>query len=386
MTREVSKWFHEREGELFSTDEHPFDREEIVPVINDSVDPVQQVNIDSGRYMGVIEYTEHSGWYEYIRWDDISGEVTIGVCAQCVKEADNVSEVTFTIGEDTSVSEKKIENHYRTSHGVVPEDIETGATLLDGTTINGNEAIHTGMDGSGSGVDADFVRGRVGAPTSTWLDGTVRELGNIVDEVGTKGELFDAYGVGVDANNSLWQTENTNQSLYKIEPSTGNTITQIGTPVNPWGVAVAPNGSLWFSNRGGDKIYETTTSGNTQTNFASASTNPSGIGVDSNSCIWYVDDAGIQKSNQNGSATLQFTTGAFSPGLSVGNGDCIWISANTTIYKYDQTGSEVKSYPSEVGGTDSDGCGVKLDDEDLWVVYRNDDSIRRIQSGVTKFE
>jgi len=48
MTRKVANWFHEREGELFTIDETPFSRDEIVGVVNDSVDPVQQVSAHTG--------------------------------------------------------------------------------------------------------------------------------------------------------------------------------------------------------------------------------------------------------------------------------------------------------------------------------------------------
>lgn len=159
MIQKVANWFHEREGELFTKQETPFSRDEIVNVVNDSVDPVQQVATDGERYYGIIEYNEHTGWYEYTRYDDALGKVSMGVCAKCVQQSESTNEVSRTIGDDIDIAQKKFENHYSDEHTVKPDEIETGATLLSGTTINGNEVIHLGMDGSGSGVDADKILG-----------------------------------------------------------------------------------------------------------------------------------------------------------------------------------------------------------------------------------
>jgi len=169
---EYAEWFMKREGELFTQDELPFDRQEVVRVVNDSVDPVQQIQVDGVKYIGVIKYAEHSGWYEYTRWDDVRGEVNVGVCAQCVKEAEKVAEVSRTVGDDTETARRKFEQHYEREHDVVPEDIETGAILLSGTAIAGNTAIHPGMDGAGSGVDADFVKGGEALQTGSFYSFT----------------------------------------------------------------------------------------------------------------------------------------------------------------------------------------------------------------------
>ena len=70
MTREIATWFHDNVGELFTEEETPFSRKDIVQLVNDSVDPVQQIKADGERYYGVLSYGEHDGWYEYTRWDD----------------------------------------------------------------------------------------------------------------------------------------------------------------------------------------------------------------------------------------------------------------------------------------------------------------------------
>lgn len=175
MTREIADWFHEREGELFTVDDTPFSRDEIVRVVDDSVDPVQQVIVDGEKYIGVIEYEEHDGWYEYTRWDDAIGEINMGVCANCVQEADSVGEVSKTIGDSSDTASEKFVRHYRDEHSESPDEIETGATLVSGTTINSNTAIHLGNDGSGSNVDADFVRGNNAIEEGVSVPGSLDE-------------------------------------------------------------------------------------------------------------------------------------------------------------------------------------------------------------------
>ncbi|MFB6207987.1 MAG: hypothetical protein ABEJ69_01415, partial [Candidatus Nanohaloarchaea archaeon] len=120
MTRKIADWFHERAGELFTIEETPFDREQLVYLTNDSVDPIQQVVVSGTRYYGVIAYAEHDGWYEYTRWDDHHGEVNVGVCAKCVETAESVGEVAHTLGDPTDVAREKIEQHYAEAHSVRP--------------------------------------------------------------------------------------------------------------------------------------------------------------------------------------------------------------------------------------------------------------------------
>lgn len=164
MTREIANFFHDNEGELFTEDDIPFNREDIVQLVNDSVDPVQQVQLKGKRYYGVIDYNKNNGWYEYTRWDDIVGEVAVGVCAQCIKECNAADQVARTLGDKTSTAQQKFAQHYSNDHFVNQSSVEvvTGATLLSGTTINGNEVLHVGMDGNDSGIDAEFVQGQSG--------------------------------------------------------------------------------------------------------------------------------------------------------------------------------------------------------------------------------
>jgi len=179
MTREIATWFHDSVGELFTEEETPFSREEITQLINDSVEPVQQLNVDGERYYGILSYDEYDGWYEYTRWDDTIGELSVGVCAACVKECDSADAVARTLGEETDTARHKFDQHYEEAHDARPSEVTTGATLLSGTTINGNEAIHVGMDGNGSGVDADLVRGGEALETGVSYSFTEDGDGNI---------------------------------------------------------------------------------------------------------------------------------------------------------------------------------------------------------------
>lgn len=191
MIREIANWFHEHDGELFTEEETPFTREQLSELTNDSVDPIQQIVTGGERYYGVISYDEHDGWYEYTRWDDAAGETTIGVCAQCVSTDASAGTVGRTVGDDTSIAAQKFEKHYRDTHSIEPSDVDvaTGATLASGTTIDSNEAIHLGMDGSGSNVDADFVRGGAAIEENVAVRGYIES--NLISE-----SVFSSVGAG----------------------------------------------------------------------------------------------------------------------------------------------------------------------------------------------
>lgn len=174
LLRPVAEFFHSHEGELFeryeavsklvadesipSDDERTLHR--VVGNLSaDRVDPVQNVVRDSAKYVGVLEYEEHDFWYEYVEVDDVHGRMNVGVCAQCVKEADSDAEVAKGIGTTEELDEK-IREHYSAEHNESPSEIQTGATLLSGTTVSGNAVIHSANDGLGSGLDVDTIRGK----------------------------------------------------------------------------------------------------------------------------------------------------------------------------------------------------------------------------------
>lgn len=138
-------------------------------VVGDIVDPVQQIAFDGEKHVGVIEYNDfiESGSYGYIDYDDRKGKRKRVVCAKCVQDEyfdENITHATQnegTCGKKDSWKQLngKIKAHYNDSHSVKPNEIEIGASLVSGTTIAGNIAIHKGNRTS-SGIDHDKTSNR----------------------------------------------------------------------------------------------------------------------------------------------------------------------------------------------------------------------------------
>jgi len=367
MTREVANWFHDREGELFTVDETPFTRDELVQVVDDSVDPVQQVLVDGEKYVGVIQFEEHDGWYEYTRWSDSAGEVRIGVCARCVQQAETPAEVSRTIGDSTEIAQEKFENHYEESHESRPDEVNTGATLLSGTTINGNTAIHPGMDGHGSGVDADFVLGNEALETGSFYSFSETTAGEIQTTFSTPSDR--AGGVGLDSNNCIWHASNTTSpgSIYELD-QTGSIMSQFTTPSqNPVGVGINSNDCIWSVDSFADSIYKLNQSGSIITSFSSPSDNGAGIDVDSSSSLWHADNTGssIYELDTNGTILTQFSSESSTPtGLGVDDRDSLWVCNynKDTIREMDRSGSLFSSFSVPGFG---DGVGIE-NNGSLW--------------------
>lgn len=130
----------------------------ITALVEDIVDPVQQISPSHGRFVGVFEYKTfpESGAYGYIHYDDVKGKVKRVVCAKCVEEGETDSEIKHAQqGEGTSDPDatweqllNKVTSHYVDSHDEAPDEIEPGASLLSGTTIAGNTSVHGGNQSS----------------------------------------------------------------------------------------------------------------------------------------------------------------------------------------------------------------------------------------------
>lgn len=177
--REVADWFHNHEGDMFKREEaaervaDEFDLDDdlalhvVRNLVSDVVDPIVQVSTRGTKYVGVVEFKEFDGAYGYVDYDDVKGKRKRVVCAQCVHEAEYDTEVAHATQGVGSFCEKAqyvdlisgIHKHYERAHDKEPEKVETGASLVSGTTIGGNEAWHAGNDGSGSGLIADDVAG-----------------------------------------------------------------------------------------------------------------------------------------------------------------------------------------------------------------------------------
>lgn len=127
----------------------------ITDTVGDIVDPVQQV-ISKQKYVGIIDYKVFAdeGAYGYVDYNDRRGNRKRVVCARCVERAQYDEEVVHATQGEGSSSEgaswqqllNKITSHYANSHTKVPENIEPGASLVNGTTISGNTAFHQGNE------------------------------------------------------------------------------------------------------------------------------------------------------------------------------------------------------------------------------------------------
>lgn len=164
----------------------------VANLIDDAVDPVQQIRANGTKWVGIIDYVEYpdSGAYGYVNYDDTTGRHKRLVCAKCVESAETPSDVstatagTGSLPADASYDQllNRVTSHYASNHEEAPEDIEIGASLVSGTTINSNKAFHAGNDGLNSGLDADTVQGE-----------------DVVTEIDThKSSSQDVHGVGTD--------------------------------------------------------------------------------------------------------------------------------------------------------------------------------------------
>jgi hypothetical protein len=380
---EVREWFHEREGEMFSPEQAPFERESIVELVNDSVDPVQQVILDGERYIGVIDYREHDGWYEYTRWDDSNGKVNIGVCARCVQKAEKVSQVSRTVGDSTEKAREKFRKHYRKEHTRKPDEIETGATLLSGTTIGGNEAIHVGMDGDGSGVDTDFVLGSEVLETASFYKAVF--TGKNVEPQFTTPSSSPS-GVGLDSSDCVWNCNINTASIFQLDQN-GSVISGFESEdIIPTGIVPDSNDSIWYADAGNDTIYLIAPEGGTlggtgvEAQFASPSSAPYGLSLDSDNCLWNADtNSSIYRLDQSGAVGAQFTSPSSNPrGLGIDSTGCIWSSDDdaNSIYRLDQNACVIARFDSPSGGTR--GLGIASNDC-IWNADQSSDSIYRMK-------
>jgi len=184
--RKVADWFHNNQGELFPREEavekisddvelevpdhlthKSFISQLIGDLVGDHVDPVQLIQNANAKYVGIIDYDEHSTYYTYDEYHDIEGKYKRGVCAACIHESSKSSEPfsrhtgnfgNSPYGDEDQLAEE-IGIHVEAVHSGEDVEVETGATLASGTTIAGNTSFHAGNDGSASGLSADDVDG-----------------------------------------------------------------------------------------------------------------------------------------------------------------------------------------------------------------------------------
>ena len=397
LLRPVAEFFHEHEGELFEkyealeelaqADSVPSEDERLLGRVMgnlaaDRVDPVQSIVRDSDKYIGVVEYAEHDYWYEYVEVDDVHGRMNVGVCAKCVSEASSDAGVAKGVGTTEELSER-IEAHYSAEHNASVEEVSTGATLVSGTTIAGNSAIHSGNDGVGSGLDADTYRGS----TDVLVEGeayteTITAAGATLSQFASPSG--QPRGIGLDSTDSIWHADRGADSIYQLDQS-GATLSQFASPSGfPQGIGLDSSDSIWHADRSADSIYQLNQSGATLSQFASPSGGPTGIGLDSADSIWHADaDAySIYQLDQSGS-TLSQSASPSPQGIGVDSSDSIWHADTSadSIYQLDQSGSTLSQFASPSG--DPQGIGVDSSDS-IWHADYFANSIYHIDSG-TKF-
>lgn len=173
--RDASSWFHRHKGQVEEREacaeelmeeldvDKDLARDILRELTGDVVDPIVQVPDAGDKYVGILEYKEFDGAYGYVDYHDTVGKRKRVVCAQCVydKQLDkNVATATegdgsFNFGHSWEELLEAIYDHYEDAHDTTPDKVETGATLVSGSTIGGSTAWHSGNDGYGSGLVAD---------------------------------------------------------------------------------------------------------------------------------------------------------------------------------------------------------------------------------------
>lgn len=149
--------------------------EAVVGLADDTLDPVQVVR-DDRAFVGIVDYVpfENHGGYGFTEYDDTFGKRKNLVCSRCVDKYKYASQPfravegvgRHEIGVSYQSMLQHLESHYQENHDVMPEDVSVGASLVSGTTIDGNTAIHGGNQGSfavtdfgvGTVSDGEFVQ------------------------------------------------------------------------------------------------------------------------------------------------------------------------------------------------------------------------------------
>ena len=399
LLRPVAEFFHGHEGTLFERYEalEELAKSEHIPSENtrllgrvvgnlaaDRVDPIQNVVKEGRKYIGIVEYGEHDYWYEYVEVDDVHGRVNVGVCAQCVSESNSDVSVAKGVGTTKELA-ARIESHYLDKHSVEPDTVETGATLVSGTTIAGNSAIHSGNDGVGSGLDAETYRGskNILIEDEVYTETNVFGLG-ILSQF-TSPSSFPQ-GIGLDSNDSIWHASLSASSIYQLDQS-GATLSQFASPLrgrgNARGIGVDSNDSIWHADASVGSIYQLDQSGSILTQFASPSRLPKGIGLDSSDSIWHVDGFiafdSIYQLDQSGSILTQLASPSSGPsGIDIDSNDSIWNADSDadSIYQLDQSGNALSQFASP----SSIPTGIGIDSNDsIWNADVDANSIYQLE-------
>lgn len=214
----------------------------IADVVGDVVDPVQQVMKDRSRYVGILDYRvfEEAGAYGYVDFDDRKGERKRVVCARCVEKYDYDELVRHaTQGEGTAPPDATwdtlvdvVTDHYTDAHTHSPDQIEPGASLVNGTTIGGNTAFHTGNLADRGAVNFTPSTNNQTIPKGFHNgNGTVEGDGNLVGGNIKNGvSIFGVTG-SLDTNYTTTVTDGTGATISSFSQSRDETY-QVNTSVD----------------------------------------------------------------------------------------------------------------------------------------------------------
>lgn len=123
----------------------------ITHLVEDHVDPVQQIRNRDGQFVGILEFVEHDFWYEFKEYHDILGHYHRAVCGICVGQSERDSE-PFTRHSGQHGSEPydrddlrpTMERHYLLDHA----DVDV-LEVLDHIGVEPNSALESvGMEPS----------------------------------------------------------------------------------------------------------------------------------------------------------------------------------------------------------------------------------------------
>jgi len=237
VLRETADFFHANEGELYPKAmatrvvasrvgvSRALAQRAVDNLALDSVDPVVQVKTSNTPHVGVVDFAVEDFYYTYTDHHDVLGELRRAVCASCVNEGLSASAVHHYTrpadAYDPAEARGLLAAHYYLDHaemhlqdvairfarrGATPPTVrsveavaaildpdkvnidvavETGATLLTGSTVGGNLII-TSANGSDLNIETLVTGASEGTVPQANADGTLEMVqvnapsGNVV--------------------------------------------------------------------------------------------------------------------------------------------------------------------------------------------------------------
>ena len=210
-----------------------------------------------------------------------------------------------------------------------------------------------------------------------WFANNGNGFGDSIGEITTSGQVSfvtdsshidGPEGITVGPDGALWFTNVGNNSIGRIDPTSGAVTSYTGTGIDdPTSITAGPDGeqALWFTNNQYDTIGEITTSG-TVSEYSSKPTDqygiggPTGITAGPDGALWFTNvDGGPSGTGSIGeidptSGTVTIHTGTSTSivnptGITAGPDGALWFTNNgngtgTTIGRIDPTSGTIYSY------------------------------------------